>query len=322
MHPARPYRRRAERECRRNEPEQPARRRTESVVHCRAENRSHDRRQSGRTVPLAARNTFRMPLTAGGRLCCTSAELPVGSSLVPPAGALASLANVWQVRARCKSSSRRSRITMARIRLIGLTMLVAVAISAVASASAFALQWLLDGKQLAAAVVVNSAERVLLGDLAAVGGARLIECNETDRGTVGPGTRDETTERLFANCTFQRGGNGSCEAAVPPTARALHLPYRTTLILRGGRFRDTAVGTGGPPGWRIFCRVAGVFEVEDECTSLTLEPEVVNLAAGVGLRSLASETFRCSEGTSTSGVEIGTDLDEDPKGQTLSVGEG
>jgi hypothetical protein len=203
---------------------------------------------------------------------------------------------------------------MKRIRIIGLTLVAVFAITAVVASSASALQWLINGRSIAAPVAVKSSSvgSLLLADLAATGGSTAILCTGTDEGTVGPGNKDSITKITATGCSFESGKNGVCEASKPVTAGALHLPWTTELLTVGGKTRDMLTGTGGNVGWKVECTVAKIFKVSDECTSATAEPLMTNVTGGVDATFEASETASCTKGNSTSGMVIGTDLNENP----------
>jgi hypothetical protein len=209
---------------------------------------------------------------------------------------------------------------MARFKLVGLTLVAAFAILAVVSASASALQWLLNGKPIEKAVTVTSSGTLLLADLSAPGGGTYIICKGTDKGTIGPLAHDEVTSIPNPKCEFQSGKSGSCTAGDEVKAEALNLPWLTLLITVNGKTRDAlSTHTGKNPGWNVTCTVAGIIKVQDECTSATGEPSVANLAAGVDTTFEESETASCTQGNATSGMVIGTDLNENPTGSTISV---
>jgi hypothetical protein len=210
---------------------------------------------------------------------------------------------------------------MTRFKIIGLALVAVFAISAMVSASASALQWLIGGKPVTKATAVSSSGKLLLADLSAPSGGTYIECTGTDKGTVGPGGMDEITAITASGCVFQSGKNGACTAGDSVTAEGLHLPWLTTLITVGSSIRDKTTATKNP-GWNVTCTVAGIIKVEDECTSSTAQPLLSNVAAGVDATFEASETASCTQGTSSSGMVIGTDLNESPSGGTLSVSAG
>jgi len=197
---------------------------------------------------------------------------------------------------------------------IGVALAAAVVISAVACASASALQWLLDGRPIAKAVEVETPETLLLADLATPAGTQAIDCELTDRGTVG-----ETSELTVTRCSFQTGDQGVCEASGELEVEPLNLPWLTLLLSVKGQTRDMIFGDRGALGWNVTCSVAGIIKVVDECTSATIAPDLLDLRAGVDRDFLATEVAGCSEGTPTSGMIIGTGLTGNPKGHTLSV---
>jgi hypothetical protein len=210
---------------------------------------------------------------------------------------------------------------MTRFKIIGLALVAVFAISAMASASASALQWLIGGKGITKATAITSSGKLLLADLSAPSGGTYIECTGTDKGTVGPGATDEVTSITATKCSFQSGKNGACTASDEVTAAALHLPWKTELVSVSGVTRDKTTATSNP-GWDVTCTVAGIIEVSDECTSANVAPAISNVAGGVDATFEASETASCTKGTSSSGMVIGPDLNESPSGGTLSVSAG
>jgi hypothetical protein len=213
---------------------------------------------------------------------------------------------------------------MGRTQAFGLAVFAAFAMAATVSASAAALQWLLNGRAITTPVAVSSKSsgKLLLADLAATGGKVAIECEGTDKGTVGAGSKGTVTELTASACKFQSGANGECTASDEVSAKPLNLPWLTLLLTSGGITRDRLTADKGAPGWSVTCTVAGILKVTDECTSGTAEPDVANLATGVDINFLATEPASCSEGTATSGMVIGTDLIENPRGSTISVSGG
>jgi hypothetical protein len=210
---------------------------------------------------------------------------------------------------------------MTRTKLVGLTVFALFAICAVMSASASALQWLLDGKPIEKVVHVNSSGTLLLADLAAPKGGTYIICKGTGEGTIGPLAHDEITEIKATECEFQPERNGECVSSKPVTARAVNLPWLTLLVTVGGETRDDILPTkaGKNPGWAVECTVLEIFRVEDECTTATGSPLVSNVAGGVTTAFSEKETASCTLGTATSGMVIGAPLNENPRGHTISV---
>jgi hypothetical protein len=211
-----------------------------------------------------------------------------------------------------------------KLKLVGLMLVAAFAILAVAAASASALQWLINGKGLTTATAVKSAGTLLLADLSAPSGGTFIICKGVDTGFVGPGAKDQISTIEAESCKFQEGKNGACTASDPVTATGINLPWLTLLLTVGaapGTVRDDIFPHpgGGNPGWSVTCTVGGIIKVSDECTSGTGSPVVSNLTTGVGETFEPSETASCSNGNSSSGMVIGTDLTQNPTGGTVSV---
>lgn len=209
---------------------------------------------------------------------------------------------------------------IARFRLVGLMVFALFAIFAVMSSSASALQWLLDGKPIEGTVHIASTGSLELADLAATGGSTAIICEGTGAGSIGPLAHDEVTELKAAKCKFVSGKNGACEASKEVTARPVNLPYLTLLVTISGETFDEVLPKGGTTiGWTVECTVLGVFRVSDTCTAASTLTLVVNLPGGVDTNFLERETASCTEGNSSSGMVIGTPLNANPTGHTISV---
>jgi hypothetical protein len=209
---------------------------------------------------------------------------------------------------------------MKRVNLIGVALGAMIVACAVLPGAAPALQWLLNHKGLATKVSVSSSGLLIFSDLAATGGALTVECESTDKGTVGPSEHDEITEIKTEGCEFESGKNGACEAEAEVTAAALNLPWLSLLLTVSETAVDKLTAPGGKNvGWSVSCKVAGVLKVEDGCTSSASEANVFDLAVGVELFSEESAPYSCTDGNRTSGMIVGPDLVESPRGETLSV---
>jgi hypothetical protein len=162
---------------------------------------------------------------------------------------------------------------MLRIQMIGLAIMAALAMSAVAASSASAAHlWLIGGKLVASEVKIHSLGLLLLTDHTAPLGAVQIHCHGFDAGTVGPHALDlvtsVTTTLLGTNdkitCTYDK--QGGCESSPAPLALAVNLPWHTELYLVGTEVRDMIVSSGaGSPGWKVTCKTF-LGTVTDECT--------------------------------------------------------
>ncbi len=83
-------------------------------------------------------------------------------------------------------------------------------------------------------------------------------------GTVSPGAEGTVKEITGTSC---KEDVGEC---AKPSAKSLHLPWKTELRLSGSEVRDlTLSGGSGEPGWAIECEVAKIFKITDECTGMT-----------------------------------------------------
>jgi len=218
---------------------------------------------------------------------------------------------------------------MLRIKTLGLALVAAVVMSAVAVASASAAhEWQINGKAIATPVKVHSLGLLLLSDRV-LGATTRLHCHGFDAGTVGPGGHDLiekiTTTLLGTNerfhCTVVSAGN--CNANKLILALPLHLPWLTLIKLVGTEVRDLVEkdGSGGNPGWKVVCfdSVFGT-ETTDECTKATNTTGLANVAAGVEAKFDAiTEPTTCTKGEANQGKVEGTDLIENPgAGETLT----
>lgn len=182
---------------------------------------------------------------------------------------------------------------MLRIQMIGLVIMAALAMSALAvgSASATVLphEWLINGKLLGSPVKIHSKGTLLLTDHNPTGGETQVTCTGFDDGFVGPHALDLvlaiTAELLGTNkkitCAFHPGKNGGCEAGTPPTAEAVNLPWHTELYLEAGVVRDMITPDGaGNPGWAVTCKTI-LGNMTDTCTAPLGSTKVENVASGV-----------------------------------------
>lgn len=204
---------------------------------------------------------------------------------------------------------------MKQIRIIGLALVAMFAISAVAAASASALIWLLNGKPIAVPVAVKSTSigKLLLADLAAPSGGTFIECEGNDKGTVGPGNKDLISEITATKCNFETGRAGACEESKTVTAKAIGLPWNTILYTENGKTRDSITSENSAEiGWKVECTVLKVFKIQDECTTKLASTAMANVTGGVSATFEASETAKCTQGNATSGMVLGSDLNENP----------
>lgn len=217
---------------------------------------------------------------------------------------------------------------MLRVQMIGLALVAALVMGAVAAGSASAAhQWLIGGSPIAAATKVHSKGLLLLTDHTPLGlnNSTIIHCKGFDAGTVGPGALDLiesiTAELLGTNpritCVFDKAGG--CESSTAPLALAVNLPWHTELYLEGTEVRDMIVSDGaGNPGYKVVCK--GVFPlglITDECTAPLGSVKVANVAAGVeGTFEAKSQNTNCKVGgeavRNEAGLARGTTLFESP----------
>jgi hypothetical protein len=228
---------------------------------------------------------------------------------------------------------------MLRIQMIGLAILAALAMSAVAagSASAEKWQWLLFHSATGVHLLLNKEELVeseglvLLEDSKATGGATQVHCHGFDLGTIGPHALDlvlsVTAEALGTKksipCTFDKVG--LCKSGTTPTAEAVHLPWHTELVeLKAGKVSDLILGEGaGAPGWAVTCTNILGGKTTDECTEESGKPAAPFVENDGSLGVLArfeeenTPPAKCSLGGATSGHVSGTVLTESPSATLL-----
>lgn len=204
---------------------------------------------------------------------------------------------------------------MLRIQMIGLALVAAVVMSAVAAGSAMAEHlWLISKAPIASPVKVHSLGLLLLEDK---GSGTKIHCHGNAAGTVGPGSADLTesiTKELLGTndkipCTFDSAGLCKSNAAV--TALAVHLPWKTTIILVGTEIRDLLLGDGaGAPGWKVNCTNVIGGESEDVCTEEAgkmATTALANVTEGVlATFDAKTENAGCTIGGKEAGIVRGT----------------
>ena len=142
------------------------------------------------------------------------------------------------------------------------------------------------------------------------------ECETTGEGSVGTTVTDEETKWGASKCTVV---SGSCEASKGAALKAVHLPWRSELLMSGGSSYDVIASSGkGAPGYTVECTVGGILKVVDECTATTLKTGMANVAGGVDA-AFDGEKLNCSIGGTGKGTLEGTMLLEATKGGELEV---
>lgn len=228
---------------------------------------------------------------------------------------------------------------MLRIQMIGLALVAAVAMCALAAGSASAenWQWLLFHSESGVHLLLNKEELVeslglvLLEDTKATLGAVQVHCHGYDLGTIGPHALDlvlsVTAEPLGTNktvpCTFDK--IGQCKSGTTPTAEAVHLPWHTKLVeLKAGKVSDLILGDGaGKPGWAVTCKNNLGGTTTDECLEEEGKPAAPFVEndglLGVLARFNEENTplAKCSVGGAKAGIVSGTVLTESPSATLL-----
>jgi hypothetical protein len=229
---------------------------------------------------------------------------------------------------------------MLRIQVIGLAIMAALAMSALAAGSASAenWQWLLFHSESGVHLLLNKEELVeteglvLLEDSKATGGASAVHCHGFDLGTIGPHALDlvlsVTAEALGTKksipCTFDKVG--ACKSGTTPTVEAVHLPWHTKLFELEGKPHDEILGNGaGAPGWAVTCTNILGGKTTDECTEETGKPNSPLVENDGALGVLAtfqkegggSALGQCTIGGAGSGHVTGTVLTKSPSATLL-----
>jgi hypothetical protein len=152
---------------------------------------------------------------------------------------------------------------MSRIRIIGLALVAVFAFSAVAAASASAApEWLVAGAKPTSPVAVTSKTEGKL-KLTDEGVGVTVECEGTDKGTVGPKSADTVSTVTPKNPCTVTAGTALCGTTA--NASALHLSWETSLIEPvAGEIRDEVKNSTNNPGWKVEC--LGGLKTTDECT--------------------------------------------------------
>jgi hypothetical protein len=198
---------------------------------------------------------------------------------------------------------------MLRIRIIGLVLVAALAMSVVATSSASAAHlWLINGKLIASAVKIHSLGLVLLTDENPLGNASLktaIHCKTFGTRTVGPqglGLVEKITAELLGTndkitCTFDKAG--ACESSPAPLFLAVSLPWHTELYLVGTevRYMIASEVAGKNAGWKVICKAPLLGMITDECTAPLSSTTLINVGGGVeAIFDAKTETADCKIG--------------------------
>jgi hypothetical protein len=140
-----------------------------------------------------------------------------------------------------------------------------------------------------------------------------IKCVVSMEGTIGTEGKDEIKSATATECKDVKG----CTEL--PTAKALHLPWKTKLEEIGEVPEDMVLNSGaGQPGWIIECKVLGV-PVKDECDGES-GAEIENVTGGTNLLFKSGlENLACSIGGAKTGVVTGTELDENRESKQVGA---
>jgi hypothetical protein len=225
---------------------------------------------------------------------------------------------------------------MLRIQIIGLALVSAVLMSAVAAGSASAEaeklhQWLIvhliGGTEvhllLSLPNKVHSLGLILLrDDTPPIGGPTEVHCHFFNDGYVGPHGLDlilditstllGTEKKITCNITVL----GGCKSGTTATAEAIHLPWLTHLYLEGNIVRDRILpDEHGKPGYSVTCTNILGGTTTDTCEAENNSTKMLNVAGGVeaifnppegesGACKIGTETARAGAGLVTGSVLI------------------
>lgn len=177
-------------------------------------------------------------------------------------------------------------------------------------------EWRQGGSSLGEAVATKSKGTVKLTDEEATGGPLTLECETAGEGTVGPKTADEESKWTASNCVVV---SGACEKGKSVELVAVHLPWRSELVLSEEATRDVILSSGkGVPGFQVKCYAGGIFKTADECTATALRTGMTNVTGGVDA-TFDGEKLKCKLGGTGAGKLEGTQLIEATKGGKLEV---
>jgi hypothetical protein len=227
---------------------------------------------------------------------------------------------------------------MLRIQIIGLALVSAVVMSALAAGSASAenWQWLLFHSETGVHLLLNKEELVeslgllTLTDSKGLANGATVECHGFDLGTIGPHgldlvlsiTAEPLGTKKSVSCVLTVAGG--CKAGTTPTAEAVHLPWHTKLFERGTQVRDLILGNGGGvPGWKVTCTNILGGTTEDTCLEEAGKP-ASTLMSNDGLLGVLGEfkaaenpTAECSVGGKEAGKVNGKILTKSPSSTLL-----
>jgi hypothetical protein len=224
------------------------------------------------------------------------------------------------------------------LQILGALLFAALALSAIAAASAFgSTGWLVDGKPITeaeGALATETEEELELTDLGATPSLK-VSCKDILDGTVGPEVKDEITEVL--NVAKEKIGTGlplSCTvtnssicAGNKVSVQPVHLPWLTELegMEAEAYILDHLFGSGAgkEPGYTIDCEtLLGL--AEDICEGLTsakaentTENDVLEIFSEVA--GIESQKRNCTSGGAGVGDIKGEGLVLLTSGKTLEA---
>jgi len=203
---------------------------------------------------------------------------------------------------------------MNRLRILGLALVAVFAMSAVVASAASA-AWVASPWEAFYSgswhVVTTTIKVTSAGTLKLKNGGDEVECEGTNKGTIGAGGIDEVLTVTVKNpCKLI--ANSGCKSPQPsgfPKAAAIHLPWKTQLEDEtNGEKRDkiTAHTGGEAPGWSVECENILKGKSKVECTAAEELTKVTNESMSF-LTTFAptGEPASCKGGISSKGAVIG-----------------
>lgn len=149
-------------------------------------------------------------------------------------------------------------------------VIVAVAFSPVASASARTTEWYVGGVSVKEAKAVTFSGKITLQSEGAYVGE--IHCEVSGTGTVGEKGTGAISGAKFSGCTLKPFGKSTaCEERFPVKIYPLNLPWKTQVVLKqfqglGEADYNDITATSGSLGVEIECKIIGL-ESHTKCTT-------------------------------------------------------
>jgi len=174
---------------------------------------------------------------------------------------------------------------MSRIRLIMLSMLAVFAVGAVASASASAHEWLVDGSGVTASTAVTSSGSEF--KLTVPGTTKKVKCSTvSDTGNVNTGGKGEATNVSFKTCTTNETVCKVKSVGSAPSGEVVVVNVPTLLVTNGTGVKDEFKGSHGLSNTQFvtleFGEKVNGTKLEKKCSNYPETTEVVgNVSSNV-----------------------------------------